>query len=60
VRRAQHRETGRDAIAPIGPEASGDPLDAREGGTQQQRVGQRGAVAVGAADRIWEPAQLAA
>ena len=57
---AQHREAGGEPVAAGGRQAGGHPVDAGEGVHQQQRVGQRGPVAVGGADRVGEPAQLAA
>ena len=57
---AQHRQPGGEPVAPGGGQPGGHPVDAGEGLHQQQGVGQGGPVAVGGADRVGEPAQLAA
>ena len=59
VRRAQHRQPGRHAVAAGGGQAGGDPLHAGEGRDEQQGVGHAAPVAIGAADRVGKPAQLA-
>ena len=60
VGRGQHRQPGREAVATCAGNPGADARDAREDSLQQERVGQRGAVAILRTDRLGEPVQLAA
>ena len=58
VRRAEHREPRREAIAPGRRHAGADPIDVGEAAVQQPGVRHLRSVAVAGADRLGEPAQL--
>ena len=60
VGRGQHRQPGREAVATCAGNPGADPRDARKDSVQQERVGQRGPVAILRTDRLGEPVQLAA
>ena len=59
MRRTQHRQTSRQAVATCRRTSSTDPLDRRKAAVQQRGIGKISPIAVPGADRLGEPAQFA-